>query len=558
VCFLTSLKGLLCTETDGGGDTRSQNFFYERSLRITFHHSNCEQTKKVQGFFSQHSLDYAAFMILFLRVFLLLLVCLWLTVADAQQEDLEELAMAREKWNLATQDVPSNDYSFMYEPKRNGVADAQRVVEVRDNVVTSAEEPFAYGKDTLVPVVLADYPTVEGLFDIIQSALENGDQVITVDYDKDYGYTSMLFIRYAEDNATLEISIDWMTLYSVSQKELDLYRTRWNNLEISDYGYTIQVLCFCEQGYVSPKAIQVQNDAIVSVALLETGVASQFTNYDTVEDLFVEIQGAIDDFASTITVHYDETLGYPTLVSINPDLRMADAATDVTISDLVQMIVEPVESLGAAVLKTTLDDSRAMWVGKGLNSYTYVYQRSCNCLAEVMEPKLVKVVDGQVVSVNGQAVQVIERAVGDDSIPTLDGLLDEIQKAIDSNAFQVKVEYDQVYGYPRSILIDYEEFVADEELIVSAQLEEEEEAAATSVPAPTPTPIDTTPAPIDTTPAPIDTTAAPIDGTPNTKAPTGAPMDNSISRLTGSAGVRPYSWIWFTFLGFTLFCRNVT
>jgi hypothetical protein len=340
--------------TQGTVHTRPQNFFYEKSLRITlFHHSNSEQTKKVQGFFSQHSLDYAAFMILFLRVFLLLLVCLWLTVADAQQEDLEELATAREKWNLATQDVPSNDYSFMYEPKRNGVADAQRVVEVRDNFVTSAEEPFAYGEDTNVPVDLADYPTVEGLFDIIQSALEDEGQIITADYDEDYGYPSMIYIRYAEDNATLEIPIDWMTLYSVSQKELDLYRTRWNNLEISDYGYTIQVLCFCEQGYVSPKAIQVQNNTIVSVAVLETGVVSQFTNYDTVENLFVGIQGAIEGFASRITVNYDETLGYPTLVSINPDLRMADAGTDVTISDLVQTNVEPVESLEAATTSSS-------------------------------------------------------------------------------------------------------------------------------------------------------------------------------------------------------------
>jgi hypothetical protein len=505
-------------------------------------------------------------MILFFRVFLLLplLVCLWLTVADAQQEDLEELAMAREKWNLATQDIPSNDYSFMYKPKRNGVEDARRVIEVRNNFVTSAEEPYAYGGETRMPVDLFDYPTVEGLFDIIQSALEDGGQVITVDYDEDYGYPSMISVRYA-NSATLEIPIDWMTLYSVSQKELDLYRTMWNNLQISDYGYSIQVFCFCEQGYVSPKAIQVQSSAIVSVAVLETGEASQFTNYDTVEDLFVAIQGAIEAFASRITVNYDETLGYPTLVSINPDLRIADAGTDVTISDLVQMSVEPVESLEAAVWETTLDDSRAMWVGKGLNSYTYVYQRSCECLAEVMEPKLVKVVDGQVVSVNGQAVQAIERAVGDDSIPTLDGLLDEIQKAIDSNAFQVTVQYDQVYGYPRSIFIDYEESVADEELIVSAKLEEEE-AAATSDPAPTPVPIDTTPAPIptpppiDTTPAPIDTTPAPIDDTPNTEAPTGAPRDDSTSSLIGSAGVRPSSWIWLTFFGFgfSLFYTNVT
>jgi hypothetical protein len=49
-------------------------------------------------------------------------------------------------------------------------------------------------------------------------------------------------------------------------------------------------------------------------------------------------------------------------------------------------------------------------------------------------------------------------------LTTIDGLFDKIQDAIDDNAFMIHVEYDTELGYPRSIAIDYDEHVADEEL----------------------------------------------------------------------------------------------
>jgi hypothetical protein len=107
-----------------------------------------------------------------------------------------------------------------------------------------------------------------------------------------------------------------------------------------------------------------------------------------------------------------------------------------------------------------------------LVTYTYVYQRSCECLPVDTAPKIVEVVDGVVISVDGQPVQAVEveRSGNDDNIPTIEGLFDDIQRAIESNVFCVDVQYDAELGYPLSIYINYKEIIADEELIISAML----------------------------------------------------------------------------------------
>jgi hypothetical protein len=61
----------------------------------------------------------------------------------------------------------------------------------------------------------------------------------------------------------------------------------------------------------------------------------------------------------------------------------------------------------------------------------------------------------------------------DGGVPTIEGLFDTIQGAIsDSGAFEVLVvEYDEEFGYPSSIHIDYEELLAAKKLIISATLQ---------------------------------------------------------------------------------------
>jgi hypothetical protein len=44
-----------------------------------------------------------------------------------------------------------------------------------------------------------------------------------------------------------------------------------------------------------------------------------------------------------------------------------------------------------------------------------------------------------------------------------------VSDALDQNAYSVAVEYDDDWGYPRSIYIDYDREMVDDELSITAQ-----------------------------------------------------------------------------------------
>jgi hypothetical protein len=250
----------------------------------------------------------------------------------AKQADLD---VARNRWTTATENITSNDYTFSYEERRNGVSDQDRIIEVRNDTVTSAGAEFGWGDDE--PGDLSDYPTVEDMFDSIQDAINDDSQVIQIRYDEEYGYPTTILIRRKNNKEMLKAQIGWMTLYSILQSELDGYKERWNDLEISDYRYGIHVSCFCLPDYVSPKTIVVRDDEIDSVIVTKTGNASEITNYDTVLDSFDDVQNALDKFYSIIEVEYNEAYGYPKVVSLNPSTEYMDAGTYTQIMDLVPL-----------------------------------------------------------------------------------------------------------------------------------------------------------------------------------------------------------------------------
>jgi hypothetical protein len=52
---------------------------------------------------------------------------------------------------------------------------------------------------------------------------------------------------------------------------------------------------------------------------------------------------------------------------------------------------------------------------------------------------------------------------------TVEQLFAVVSDALDGNAHTVTVEYDDDWGYPRSIYIDYDREMVDDELSITAQ-----------------------------------------------------------------------------------------
>ena len=114
--------------------------------------------------------------------------------------------------------------------------------------------------------------------------------------------------------------------------------------------------------------------------------------------------------------------------------------------------------------QSALDSALSTWAGIDSTHYQYVSQRACECLPEFTEPIIVEVVDGAVESAvfERDLQPVSPELMG--TLKTVDELFAVIQAAIDEGAYSIDVTYESETGVPRSIVIDYDQNAADEEL----------------------------------------------------------------------------------------------
>jgi hypothetical protein len=129
---------------------------------------------------------------------------------------------------------------------------------------------------------------------------------------------------------------------------------------------------------------------------------------------------------------------------------------------------KPDDNTPVSPLQHQLDKYQARWQQQNIQNYTYTFQRGCFCPREYTRPVKLKI--------NNQHVAQAEFADTGEPLPpnvqgnkqTVTDLFRLIQSAIDKNAFRIIAKYDEQYGYPISINIDYDERIADEEVYVSA------------------------------------------------------------------------------------------
>ena len=122
---------------------------------------------------------------------------------------------------------------------------------------------------------------------------------------------------------------------SPAQAELDRHRTLWEANRSGDYAFEYRPVCFCVREFVQPVEVKVGNGVVESVTYIESGESAAtngFPFYHTIDGLFDKIQDAIDREAARLTVSYDPEIGYPTSVSIDYALNIADEEFSFTAS----------------------------------------------------------------------------------------------------------------------------------------------------------------------------------------------------------------------------------
>ena len=119
------------------------------------------------------------------------------------------------------------------------------------------------------------------------------------------------------------------------------------------------------------------------------------------------------------------------------------------------------DSLGP--VQSELNLNRQNWEAEALSDYRYRYRQLCFCGPDVTAQVWIRVEGNEVVSAtfveSGEPVG--QSRLG--QLPTIDGLFDFLQDAIDREAYSIEAEYHRTLGYPTDASIDYEQNVADEE-----------------------------------------------------------------------------------------------
>ena len=111
------------------------------------------------------------------------------------------------------------------------------------------------------------------------------------------------------------------------QVALEAAWTQWRAVRPSDDSYTLlqRRICYCLR--TDEMRITVTRGAITAVVDAETGAAEApetFAWYRTVDQLFAEVREARGRDGMLREVTYHPTLGYPTLVSIDPIAMAVD------------------------------------------------------------------------------------------------------------------------------------------------------------------------------------------------------------------------------------------
>ena len=125
--------------------------------------------------------------------------------------------------------------------------------------------------------------------------------------------------------------------------------------------------------------------------------------------------------------------------------------------------IDPLDEADAAYAA-----ARALWESAELVDYDYSFSRGCFCPQEYVGPHDVSVRDGIVTAATYDGIDlkklpILNLTRYDEIIQTVDGVFDEIDRAIDE-ADRFTAEYHPELGYPTDVFIDWEELLADEEV----------------------------------------------------------------------------------------------
>ena len=177
--------------------------------------------------------------------------------------------------------------------------------------------------------------------------------------------------------------------------------------------------------------------------------------YPDVDGLFDLIEDMVLAGAD-VEVDYDDNRGFPRVVSVDP---VPDA-----VDDEFGFVVEALVVGRLAELRAELAAQRELWTVQRIEDYQLTLSRSCFCAPEGAGLVVLDVLEGEPDALryflSGDPLELEWQPV----FPTVSGLFDFLEDAIDRGAESIEVAFDPELGLPTSIRVDYRLAAADEEI----------------------------------------------------------------------------------------------
>lgn len=231
----------------------------------------------------------------------------------------------------------------------------------------------------------------------------------------------------------------------------------WQASGISDYELAMRRTCGeCLPTSALAVVVTVSGgEKTVSLASNGEPVAALPRIYPDVEGLFDLIEDMVLAGAD-VEVDYDDELGFPRSISVDPVPDAVDDEFGFVIDDLI---------VGRnAELRAEIAAQRVKWAAQRIDDYQLTLSRVCFCAPEGAGLVVLSVLEGEPVEwlyfLSGDPVAPEWQAV----FPTVDGLFDFLEDALDRGAEEIEVAFDPDLGLPTTVRVDYRIAAVDEEI----------------------------------------------------------------------------------------------